>query len=89
MYIDTSRLTRGGKPSPRPLLRASSRAHGKVLHRPLAPVSPCAAAEREALRLALRHKGALEHLGTSQDALTVQHGPACGAVWTVYHVARR
>src|SRR5215831_19290284 len=89
MYIDTSHITRGGKTYTRHLLRESYRAHGKVLHRTLANVSHCSEAEIEAIRLALRHKGELEHLGTIQDALTLQQGPSLGAVWTVYHVARR
>src|SRR3989442_10061808 len=41
------------------------------------------------MRLALRHKEALEQLGTIQDAITLQQGPSFGAVWTVYQVARR
>src|SRR6202008_24028 len=49
----------------------------------------CSAAEIEALRLALRHKEDLEHLGTIEDALTLKHGLSFGAVWTVYQVARR
>jgi hypothetical protein len=89
MYVDTSRITRGGKTYTRHLLRESYRAHGKVLHRTLANVSHCSEAEIEAIRLALRHKGELEHLGTIQDAITLQQGPSFGAVWTVYHVARR
>ena len=89
MYIDTSRITRGGKTYTRHLLRESYRANGKVLHRTLANVSHCSEAEIEAIRLALRHKGDLEHLGTIQDAITLQQGPSFGAVWTVYHVARR
>ena len=31
----------------------------------------------------------LEHLGTIQDAITLKQGLSFGAVWTVYHVARR
>ena len=89
MYIDTSHLTRGGKTYTRHLLRESYRAHGKVLHRTIANVSHCSAAEIEAMRLALRHKEALEHLGTIQDAVTLKQGVSFGAVWTVYHVARR
>src|SRR4029453_13417240 len=89
MYIDTSHITRGGKTYTRHLLRESSRANGKVLHRTIANVSQCSEAEIEAMRLALRHKEALEHLGTIQDAITLQQGPSFGAVWTVYHVARR
>jgi Transposase DDE domain len=89
MYMDTSRITRGGTTSTRPLLRESYRAPGKVLHRPIAHVSHGAEAEIEAMRLALRHKEALEHLGTIQDAITLQQGMSFGAVWTVSHVARR
>ena len=89
MYIDTSRITRGGKTYTRHLLRESYRANGKVLHRTLANVSHCSEAEIEAIRLALRHKGELEYLGTIQDAVTLQQGPSFGAVWTVYQVARR
>src|SRR5215831_4170348 len=89
MYIDTSHITRGGKTYTRHLLRESYRANGKVLHRTIANVSQCSEAEIEALRLALRHKEALEHLGTIQDAVTLKQGLSFGAVWTVYHVARR
>src|SRR6266568_2054612 len=89
MYIDTSHITRGGKTYTRHLLRESYRANGKVLHRTIANVSHCSEAEIAAIRLALRHKEDLEHLGTIQDAITLQQGPSFGAVWTVYHVARR
>jgi Transposase DDE domain len=86
---DTTHITRGGKTYTRHLLRESYRAHGKVLHRTIANVSQCSAAEIEALRLALRHKEDLEHLGTIQDAITLKQGLSFGAVWTVYQVARR
>jgi Transposase DDE domain len=89
MYIDTSHITRGGKTYTRHLLRESYRAHGKVLHRTIANVSHCSEVEIEAMRLALRHKEALEHLGTIQDALTLKQDLSFGAVWTVYQVARR
>jgi len=89
MYIDTSHITRGGKTYTRHLLRESYRANGKVLHRTIANLSHCSAAEIEAMRLALRHKEALEHLGTVQDAITLKQGLSFGAVWTVYQVARR
>src|SRR5262252_71589 len=89
MYIDTSHITRGGKTYTRHLLRESYRAHGKVLHRTIANVSHCSEAEIEAIRLALRHKGELEHLGTLQDAVTLKQGLSFGAVWTVHHIARR
>src|ERR671924_326825 len=89
MYVDTSHITRGGKTYTRHLLRESYRANGKVLHRTIANVSHCSAAEIAALRLALRHKEDLEHLGTIQDAITLKQGLSFGAVWTVYQVARR
>jgi Transposase DDE domain len=89
MYVDTSHIIRGGKTYTRHLLRESYRAHGKVLHRTIANLSHCSAAEIEAMRLALRHKQDLENLGTVQDAVTLQQGWSFGAVWTVYHVARR
>jgi hypothetical protein len=89
MYIDTSHITRGGKTYTRHLLRESYRANGKVLHRTIANVRHCSEAEIEAMRLALRHKEDLEHLGTIQDAITLKQGLSFGAVWTVYHVARR
>jgi Transposase DDE domain len=89
MYIETSPIPRGGKPSTRHLLRESYRANGKVLHRTLAHVSHGSAAEIEALRLALRHQEDLEHLATVQDAIPWKQGVSFGAVWTVYHIARR
>jgi hypothetical protein len=89
MYIDTSRITRAGTTYTRHLLRESYRAHGKVLHRTMANVSHCSETEIEAMRLALRHKEALEHRGTLQDAITLKQGMSFGAVWTVYHLARR
>jgi hypothetical protein len=89
MYVDTSHITRGGKTYTRHLLRESYRAHGKVLHRTIANLSQCSAAEIEAIRLALRHKEELAHLGTIQDAITLKQGLSFGAVWTVSQVARR
>src|SRR5215510_11063611 len=89
MYVDTSHITRGGKTYTRHLLRESYRANGKVLHRTIANLSHCSAAEIEAIRLALRHKQDLENLGTVQDAVTLKQGLSFGAVWTLYHVARR
>src|SRR6201993_184881 len=89
MYVDTSHITRGGKTYTRHLLRESYRANGRVLHRTIANVSHCSEAEIEAMRLALRHKETLEHLGTIQDTITLKQGISFGAVWTVYHIARR
>ena len=52
-------------------------------------IAPTARSSIAALRLALRHKEDLEHLGTIQHAITLKQGLSFGAVWTVYHVARR
>jgi hypothetical protein len=89
MYADTSHSTRGGNTSTRHLRRASYRAHGPVLQRPMAHVSQGSEAESAAMRLALRHQEALEPLGTLQDALTLQHGVSFGAVGPGCQVARR
>jgi hypothetical protein len=89
MYSATSPLTRGGTTATRHLLRASSRANGKVLHRTIAHGSHGAAAAIDAMRVALRPKQDWEPLGTVQDAVTLPQGWAFGAVWTVSHVARR
>src|SRR5215471_4494129 len=67
MHVDTSHITRGGTTYTRHLLRESYRANGKVLHRTIANVSHCSEAEIAALRLALRHKEALEQLGTTRE----------------------
>jgi hypothetical protein len=89
MYVETSRRTRGGTTYTRHLLRASYRAHAKVLHRTRAQVSHGSEAELAALRLALRHQEDLAPLGPIQAASTLQPGGSCGAVWTLSHVARR
>ena len=102
MYVDTSHITRGGKTYTRHLLRESYRANGKVLHRTIANVSHCSEAEIAAIRLALRHKDALEHLGTLQDAITLKQGwsfrhglarvprrPTPGARASAWHDTRR
>jgi hypothetical protein len=87
-YVDPSHITRGGKTYTRHLLRESYRANGKVLHRTIANVSHCSEAEIAAMRLALRHKEDLEHLGTIEDTITLKQGRSFGAVWTVSHIAR-
>ena len=76
MYVDTSHIIRGGKTYTRHLLRESYRANGKVLHRTIANVSHCSATEIAAMRLALRHKDDLEHLGTIQPMVLVSDKPS-------------
>lgn len=89
MYVDTSTIKTQGKTYTRHLLRESYRDGPKVRHRTIANLSHCSEAEIEAIRLALRHKHELEHLGTLQDHVTFKQGPSLGAVWVIYQVARR
>src|SRR5215831_9827372 len=86
---ETSHRPRGGTASTRPLLRASSRAHGQGLPRTRAPGRQGCEAALAALRLALRHQEALEPLGPLPEAVPLQHGPSCGAGGTGHHSARR
>jgi Transposase DDE domain len=71
------------------LLRQSYREGKTVKNRTLANLSHCTPQEMAALRLALRHKDDLAALDSVQTALEVYEGPAVGAVWTIYQVARR
>jgi Transposase DDE domain len=89
MYVDSSTVTVKGKTYTRHLLRQSFRDQGKVKHRTLANLSRCSTEEIQAIKLALKHKHDLHHLGSLSDDLTLQQGPAIGAVWTVFAVARQ
>src|ERR671919_329416 len=89
MYVDVSTLHRHGKTYTRSLLRESYREGGKVKHRTLANLSQCSPQEIEAIRLALRHKQALEELGVIAEAIALQQGLSLGAVWLVYDLARQ
>jgi hypothetical protein len=74
MYVDTSTITHNGKTYTRHLLRESYRERGQVKHRTLANLSPCAPEAIEAIRLALRHKHDLSHLGAVNDHLELRQG---------------
>ena len=89
MYLDISTLQRNGRTYKRVLLRESYRVGGKVKKRTIANLSACSDEEIEAIRLALRHKHDLAHVGSAEQTLSVQQGPSVGAVWLVYQVARR
>ena len=89
MYVDTSTITHNGKPYTRHLLRESYRERGQVKHRTLANLSPCAPEEIEAIRLALRHKHDLSHLGVVNDHLGLRQGLSVGALWLVYDLAQQ
>ena len=71
------------------LLRQSYREGKTVKNRTLANLSHCTPQEIAALRLALRHKDDLAALDSVQTALEVYEGPAVGAAWPIYQVARR
>jgi Transposase DDE domain len=88
MYVDISSLRRNGKTYTRYLLRECYREEGKVKHRTIANLSQCSPQEIEAVRLALRHKQELAALGALKDSVQLHQGPAIGAVWLVYQVAR-
>jgi hypothetical protein len=89
MYVDTATITHNGKTYTRHLLRESYRERGQVKHRTLANLSPCAPEEIEAIRLALRHKHDLSHLGAVNDHLGLRQGFSVGALWLVYVVAQQ
>jgi hypothetical protein len=89
MYVDASTLHRQGRTYTRYLLRESYRENGRVKHRTLANLSHCSAEEIAAIRLALRHKHDLSSLGTLSASLSLRQGPAVGAVWLLYDLARQ
>ena len=74
MYVDVSQIRQGGKTYTRYLLRQSYREDGKVKHRTIANLSGCSAAEIDAIRLALRHKGNLSALGTNSPEIAIKQG---------------
>jgi transposase len=90
MYIDVSKRTApNGKTYKRALLRDSYRENGKVKHHTIANLSSCSESEIEAMKLALRHKNDLIHLGSLKQSLTIKQGLSVGAVWLLYDLARQ
>jgi transposase len=71
------------------LLRESYYEKGKVKNRTIANLTHCSPVERDAIRLALKHKCNLSELGTLKDSVDLEQGKSIGAVWLVYEVARR
>ena len=71
------------------LLRESYYENKKVKTRTIANLTHCSPAEREAIRIALKHKGNLTELGTLTDSVDFEQGKSIGAVWLVYEVAKR
>jgi transposase len=89
MYVDISTVKHNGKSYTRYLLRQSYREQGKVKHRTLANLSSCSQEEIDAIRLALRHKHDLTHLGAVHEHIRLKQGLSIGALWLVYDMARQ
>lgn len=89
MHLDTIRTTKNGKQYLCHLLRETYRDHGKVKHRTIANLSHCPDEEVEAIRLALKHKGALTELASLKEGLAIQQGLSVGAVFALHSVAKR
>jgi hypothetical protein len=70
-------------------LRESYRENGQVRHRTIANISKASPQEIDAIRLALRHKGDLQQLGSLRADVTLGQGVSIGAVWTIYETARK
>ena len=69
-------------------LRESFREGGKVKTRNIANLKHCSPEEIAAIELALKHKDNLAVLGSADD-IELKEGPSAGAVWTVYHAAKK
>lgn len=89
MFIDDATLTRNGKTYRRVLLRNSYRFNGQVRHDTLANLSHCSDEEIRAIKLALKHKGQLTHVGDLRKEVATQQGLAVGAVWVLHQLAKR
>ena len=70
------------------LLRHSYREDGKVRKRTVANLTHYPPEDADAIELALKYKHDLAALGSVKE-IQLQEGPAVGAVWTVYQVAKR
>ena len=89
MFVDSCTYKANGKTYTRHLLRESFRENGKVQHRTLANLSHASEDEIQAIKLALRNKRQLEHLGNIDQDIDVKQGLAVGAVATLWQVAQR
>jgi hypothetical protein len=84
MHVDTSRR----KTYTRYLLRDSFRENGKVKHRTIASLCSCSEEEIAAIKLALKHKGDLNHLVSIKE-IKAREGLRIGAVYTLKVIADR
>ena len=89
MFIDDATFTRNGKTYRRVLLRNSYRFNGQVRHDTLANLSYCSDDEIRAIKLALKHKGQLTHVGDLREEVGTRQGLAVGAVWVLHQLAKR
>src|SRR5919201_1602127 len=89
MFIDDPPSPRHGKTYRRVLLRNSYRFNGQVRHDTLANLSYCSDDEIRAIKLALKHKGQLTHLGDLREEVGTRQGLAVGAVWVLHQLAKR
>ncbi len=80
MFIDDATFTRNGK---------TYRFNGQVCHDTLANLSHCSDDEIRAIKLALKHKGQLTHVGDLREEVGTRQGLAVGAVWVLHQLAKR
>ena len=71
------------------LLRESYRDGNKVKSRTIANITHLSEKEREAIRLALKHKDDLVALDSFENSVKERQGKSVGAVWLVYEIANR
>jgi len=89
MYVDSCTfLDDYGHKRSRHLLRSSYRQDGKVKHDTLGNISSCSDQEITAIKLALKHKGDLQQLGSLQS-LQIQQGQSVGALCVIKTIAER
>ena len=89
MHVDSCTfLDDYGHKRSRHLLRSSYRQDGKVKHDTLGNISSCSPQEITAIKLALKHKGDLQQLGSLQS-LQIQQGQSVGALWVINSIAER
>ena len=80
MYVDVAVSRQNGKVYNRVLLRESYKVKGQVKHRTIANLSHGSEEEMQAIKLAVKHKGALNHLDSLHDAVHTKQGLAVGAI---------
>ena len=91
MYIDTSKIhAKNGKIHVRHLLRKCYRESGKIKHKTISNLSSCSDAEIQAMKLALKYKQDLTHIGKTTKAVVVlKQGKSIGATWLLFEIAKR